>query len=125
NDFWLFDVDNTAVDSAFLNEYIGTADFVDRCLRASEGTTNRVRLQPGRFLSLAIPLPPVPEQRRSVARVGGIRERIAKALELNEQLDAALDALVVSLHVAAASGDEPAMKELLILDEDRTPVRMG
>lgn len=41
-----------------------TRDFVDLCLRASEGTTNRVRLKEDRFLALEIPLPPLAGQRR-------------------------------------------------------------
>ena len=45
-----------------------TASFVEECKRASEGTTNRVRWQEDKFLAREIPLPPLAERRRVVAR---------------------------------------------------------
>lgn len=69
NDFPAFDVDG----SRMLPEYLGwlsrTATFVEACKAASEGTTNRVRLKESRFLRMPLPLPPLPEQRRIVAKV--------------------------------------------------------
>jgi len=64
NDFPAFTTDEKKI----LPEYIGwlskSKRFVDLCQKASEGTTNRVRLQEDRFLSMPIPLPPLDEQRR-------------------------------------------------------------
>jgi type I restriction enzyme S subunit len=69
NDFPVFDV---SPDRA-LPEYVawvGRTDwFVDLCRRASEGSTNRVRLTESRFLAQAIPLPPLDEQKLIVARL--------------------------------------------------------
>jgi len=45
NDFPLFFVDPKRLDSSFLGWMSRTAGFVELCLRASEGTTNRVRLK--------------------------------------------------------------------------------
>ena len=84
NDFWLFDLDLKKLDSEWLDFYTSTSSFVEMCLAASEGTTNRVRLQPSLFLAIEIPLPPLAEQRRIVARVKGLLEKVAEAQRLRE-----------------------------------------
>ncbi|MBX6364076.1 MAG: restriction endonuclease subunit S, partial [Gemmatimonadetes bacterium] len=56
NDFPLFDLDRSRIDPGFLNWLSRTRDFGELCKRASEGTTNRVRLKEERFLALEIPL---------------------------------------------------------------------
>ena len=84
NDFWLFDVDHTRLEQDWLDLYSSTPDFVEACIAASEGTTNRVRLKEDRFLSLEIPLPPLPEQQRIVARVKGLLDKVEEARRLRE-----------------------------------------
>ncbi len=69
NDFPVFDIEATRLLPAFLGWMSKTRDFVDFCKAASEGTTNRVRLKEDRFLGTAIPLPPLEEQRRIVAKI--------------------------------------------------------
>ena len=69
NDFPLFNLNPDHLLSEFLGWLVKTQGFVELCLRASEGTTNRVRLKEERFLALEIPLPPLAEQRRIVARI--------------------------------------------------------
>lgn len=86
NDFWLFDVDERRLNREWLRLYASTPDFVDACTGASEGSTNRVRLQPDRFLALEIPLPPLPEQRRIVARVKGLLDKVGEVSNLREEL---------------------------------------
>ena len=85
NDFWAFEVHLAEVDPRFLDFYFGTREFVEACQRASEGTTNRVRLQPDRFLRIEIPLPPLPEQRRIVTRIEELSAKIEEARELRER----------------------------------------
>ena len=86
NDFWLFDVDHTRLEQDWLDLYSSTPDFVEACTAASEGTTNRVRLKEDRFLSLEIPLPPLPEQQRIVARVKDLLDKVEEATRLREKL---------------------------------------
>lgn len=76
NDFWLFEIDDSQIFPAFLDHYVGTRAFIDLCRQASEGTTNRVRLQPEAFLALPIPFPPLPEQQRIVERVESLVSKI-------------------------------------------------
>jgi type I restriction enzyme S subunit len=85
NDFPLFNLDGARVEPAFLGWLCRTAGFVELCLRASEGTTNRVRLKEDRFLDGAIPLPPLAEQRRLVARIEAVAAQIQEARELRRQ----------------------------------------
>lgn len=79
NDFPLFDVAKDRLDAAFLGWMSKTASFVELCKRASEGTTNRVRLSEDRFKALNIPLPPLDEQRRIVARIKELAATVAEA----------------------------------------------
>ena len=67
NDFPSFALNEKQVCPSFLDWMSRTPSFVEICKKASEGTTNRVRLQEDRFLQKEIPLPPLTEQRRIVA----------------------------------------------------------
>jgi type I restriction enzyme S subunit len=82
NDFPLFDISSDRLDASFFGWLGKTQGFVELCQRASEGTTNRVRLQEDRFLGLEIPLPPLPEQRRIVARIEELAAQIHEARSL-------------------------------------------
>lgn len=85
NDFPAFDVATDRILPGYLGWMSRTHDFVELCKAASEGTTNRVRLQEDRFLALAIPLPPLAEQRRVVARIEEIAAKIAEARRLRAE----------------------------------------
>lgn len=86
NDYPLFDVDSTKLDSNYLSWLCKTRDFIELCSKASEGTTNRVRLKEDRFLSLEIPLPPLDEQRRIVARIEDMKRSIEEAATLQHKM---------------------------------------
>lgn len=94
NDFPLFYVDETRLLPNYLGWLCRTQDFVELCLRASEGTTNRVRLKEERFHALAITLPPLPEQRRIVARIEELAAKIAEARSLRQQAAEEAEALL-------------------------------
>jgi type I restriction enzyme S subunit len=87
NDFPLFNLNTELMEPAFLGWLCHTADFVESCLRASEGTTNRVRLKEAQFLTLEIPLPPLVEQRRIVERIEELSAQIQEARALRQQAD--------------------------------------
>lgn len=96
NDFPLFDVAQDRLDPAFLNWMSKTASFVDLCKRASEGTTNRVRLSEDRFKALEIALPPLNEQRRIVERIEELAARWKEARGLRNDSQEELPALQAS-----------------------------
>jgi len=100
NDFPLFNLERTLINPDYLNWLSKTNAFIELCKRASEGTTNRVRLQEERFLSSMINLPPLVEQRRIVARIEELVTKIRQALSLRQDtvdesgalLDSVIDA---------------------------------
>jgi len=85
NDFPLFNLDTKRLEPSFLGWLCRTIGFIELCKQASEGTTNRVRLKEDRFLSLEIPLPPLSEQKRIVARIEELSAKIAEARSLRKQ----------------------------------------
>lgn len=86
NDFPIFDVNSDEAEPRFVEWLSKTPRFVDLCRRASEGSTNRVRLTEERFLALSVAIPRLSEQRRIVARLDRV-ERLAQARQ------AAIDAM--------------------------------
>jgi type I restriction enzyme S subunit len=111
NDFPLFDIERQRLEPGFLAWLCRTNDFVELCLRASEGTTNRVRLKEERFLGLELPLPPLDEQRRIVARIDAMASRISEAVSIRQRAIEEADALSASLLVALLPRNVP-MKRL-------------
>ncbi|MDD2460712.1 MAG: restriction endonuclease subunit S [Kiritimatiellae bacterium] len=95
NDFPLFDVASDRMHPEYLGWLSKTQGFVERCAKGSEGTTNRVRLKEDKFLEVEIPLPPIAEQRRIVARIEGLAAQIAEARALREQEEADLRRMLI------------------------------
>jgi len=93
NDFPLFNLNKEQLEPAFLGWLCRTAGFVELCQRASEGTTNRVRLKEDRFHALEIPLPPLAAQRRVVARIEELAAQIHEARTLRQQAAEEAEAL--------------------------------
>ena len=87
NDFPVFNLAADRMLPAYLGWMCKTAAFIEECRRASEGTTNRVRLQADKFLAREIPLPPLSEQRRIVARIEELGARVEEARELRVQIE--------------------------------------
>jgi type I restriction enzyme S subunit len=82
SDFPVFSLNQSRVLPEFLEWLSKTNGFVELCKAASEGTTNRVRLKEDRFLALEIPLPPLAEQRRVVARIEELAAQVHEARTL-------------------------------------------
>jgi len=113
NDFWAFEVNRDLADPAFLDAYFGTSEFVDACNASSEGTTNRVRLQPSRFLRIDVPLPPRDVQRRIVSRIEDIAGKIEKARTLRKEIVSKQRNLLLSVYTKLIEGAKwRQMKEI-------------
>ena len=91
NDFPCFDIDASTVLPHYFEWYSRTPEFIDLCRRASEGSTNRVRLKEDKFLKMVVPLPSLDEQRRIVQRLDRVaalvdeRRRAIEAAERDTQ----------------------------------------
>ena len=79
NDFPLFNVNQDRLLTQYMEWFCRTPAFVDLCARASEGTTNRVRLKESEFLRLEIEMPGVEDQRRIVARTDTVQQQLQQA----------------------------------------------
>jgi type I restriction enzyme S subunit len=99
NEFPSFVADRNFVEPAWLRWYFAQERVWEEALALSAGgtPTSRNRLKEEAFLSMTVPLPPLPEQRRIVARLGQVSSRLLEASELNTQAATALAQLPVLL----------------------------
>jgi type I restriction enzyme S subunit len=113
NDFPLFEANSERLELAYLGWLCRTQGFVDLCVGASEGSTNRVRLKEDRFLTLEIPLPPLAEQRRIVARIEALAGEIEEAKHLRREAVDASEALLRSILIHAQNVVNTPMRKLV------------
>jgi type I restriction enzyme S subunit len=113
--FWAFDHEPDLVDTAYLEYFTKTKAFIELCVKASSGTTNRLYLQEDKFLLMEIPLPSLPEQRRLVERIDALAAKIEEAENLFEQTEHGLLELCRSIMRSQQDGQiQPTpMKELV------------
>ena len=83
--FLTFDCTLTRIAPKFIEYYVSRPSFWEECSKISEGTTNRVPVRVEQFLELPIPLPPLAEQRRIVARIEELAAQIHEAQSLRNQ----------------------------------------
>lgn len=122
NDFPLFNLNTERLAPAFLGWLCRTAGFVELCTRASEGTTNRVRLKSDGFNALEIPLPPLAEQRRVVARIEELAAQIHEAHTLRHQAAEEAEAFVTSVHASLSGNRTKKLGEIFRLEEDAVSI---
>ncbi len=94
SDFPVFTVNRLRLLPNFLEWMSKTQNFVSLCKAASEGTTNRIRLQEETFLSMSIPLPQIEEQQRIVARIEELAAKIEEARGLRGEIVGEIEKLV-------------------------------
>lgn len=114
HDFPAFDIDESRLLPAYLEWWSRSPEFAALCGRASEGTTNRVRLKEPKLLAAEIPLPPLAEQRRVVAQIEQLAVRIAQASDLRRSCQADVELFLAAILRVAyeeaqelAGGSEP------------------
>lgn len=123
NDFPLFDVKAERLAPGYLQWLCRTASFVELCQRASEGTTNRVRLKEGEFVALEVPLPPLPEQQRIVAQIDESAMRVGEAQRLQDAVAAEADDLCRALLRDAPEAVLTPLREIMALRSPDVSVR--
>jgi type I restriction enzyme S subunit len=93
--YFLFEIVEERLDRRFLGWYCKTPAFREQ-VRA-QGTTNYAAIRPAHVLAYTIPLPPLAEQRRIVARLDALAAKIEEAKGLRHQAEKSGKALVASL----------------------------
>jgi type I restriction enzyme S subunit len=104
NDFPLFAVDTERVNPSYLNWLSKTTGFVGLCQRASEGTTNRVRLQETKFLSTEVPFPTLEQQKRVVAHLDQIASSVRSAHKERARVEELSRRLLLAAYHKIADG---------------------
>ena len=82
NDFPLFNLNSDLILSGYLDLHCKTPQFVNLCSKASEGTTNRVRLKEAEFLRSEIDLPSIEDQKKIVSQLDTIKGKLQAASQL-------------------------------------------
>jgi len=81
--YFLFVVDESKLDRRFLDFFIRTPAFCEQV--AAQGSTNYAAIRPSHVLGYEIPLPPLAEQRRVVARIEELATQIHDARTLRQK----------------------------------------
>jgi type I restriction enzyme S subunit len=115
--YFLFVVDESKLDRRFLDFFIRTPAFCEQV--AAQGSTNYAAIRPAHVLGYEIPLPPLAEQRRVVARIEELAAQIHETRTLRHQAAEEAEALVQNAIGPVIGADWP----LLPLEEACDPER--
>lgn len=69
NDFWYFEIDESIISKRLFLELTATTWFDEICKRASDGTTQRIRLQKDKFFNQSVLLPEGNEQEELLEKI--------------------------------------------------------
>ncbi|BAZ48764.1 type 1 restriction-modification system specificity subunit [Nostoc sp. NIES-4103] len=81
--YFLFEINESLLDIKFLDYFIRTPAFRDQV--SAQGSTNYAAIRPNDVLGYAIPLPPLEEQRRIVARIEELVGKIEEVRSLRQK----------------------------------------
>jgi type I restriction enzyme, S subunit len=93
--YFLFTVDSAKLNNEFLDFYSKTPTFREQV--NAKGSTNYAAIRPQEVLNYTIPLPPLAEQQRIVAKIKRLTGKIEEARELRKQVSVETEATISSL----------------------------
>jgi len=116
--FPTFRADSDALDTRFLNWYC-KRDAVWRQLqgKAKGMGARRESVSPDQFLSLEVPLPPLPEQQALVDRLDALAEKAQQVEEHLDTVERISSSLLLSLHHKLANDRRVKLGDVLELQE--------
>lgn len=94
--YFLFEIDRAQLDPQFLRYFVKTAAFQQQVV--AEGSTNYAAVRPADVLSYWIPLHPLDEQRRIVARIEAFAVKLEAVRTLWSQQEAQAGALLLKAY---------------------------
>lgn len=109
--YFLFEANPVRLDFRFLGFFCRTRRFFEQV--AAQGSTNYAAIRPRHVLDYKIPLPPLAEQERLVARLDAIEHRLHRVQKLREESEKELlAALRSAFHEIEADADWLEMGEV-------------
>lgn len=87
NEFPTFMPSRKRLEPNWMHWLTKTRYFWEQCDQKSQGTSGKNRIRPEKFLQIPIPLPALAEQRRIVARIEALANRIAEAKRLRQEAE--------------------------------------
>lgn len=128
NDFWHFEIDESIISKEYFLWLTSTAYFDDLCNKASDGTTNRIRLQADRFYTQELLIPEIENQhavvkelkRQSNKIVALQNEYFYQLAQLGSLNQAILQEAVQGKLVPQNPKDEPATELLKRIKAEKT-----
>ncbi len=79
NDFLAFDINEDEVEREFFNVFLQSPIFLEACIKASRGNTNRKRVNEKFFLDYKVNLPPLAEQHQLIKKINTARAHLSIA----------------------------------------------
>lgn len=79
NDFLAFDINEDEVEREFFNIFLQSPQFLEACIKASRGNTNRKRVDEEFFLNYEVNLPDLPQQQALIQRINQARGQLGIA----------------------------------------------
>lgn len=76
NDFLAFDINEDEVERDFFNVFLQSPVFLEACIKASKGNTNRKRVDEAFFLNYEVNLPPLTAQHQLIKRINQARAHL-------------------------------------------------
>jgi len=95
-EFPTFELDRERVIPKWIHWQTKTRGFWSKCDALSQGTSGKNRIKPEMFLTIRVPLPPLLEQRRVVARIEALAAQIHEARTLRHQAAEEAEALLTT-----------------------------
>ncbi|HHJ19631.1 MAG TPA: restriction endonuclease subunit S, partial [Gammaproteobacteria bacterium] len=102
--YFLYSIDESKVDASFLGYFLRTHQFYDQV--KAKGTTNYAAIRASDVLTYKIPLPPLTEQRRIVAKINALATRIDETRKLREEIQQDAQAMLHSAFQQVIEGAE-------------------
>lgn len=121
--YFLYGHNPGRLDNKYLGWFVKTRAFRQQV--EAQGSTNYAAIRPSDVLGYKIPLPPVSEQRRIVARIEELAAKVKEAQNLRALSDQATVAFVAATHADLATSKPEPLSSFIELDEDVTPIEIG
>ncbi len=119
--FFLFDINGDKLDPRWLRA-IFTANYLQKQLDSeAKGTTGYAAVRPKTLLACDIPLPPLAEQRRIVARIDELATHVQEVRALNAEIENDLRSMVTAAY-RVISNDAPKRPLCVVAPLCRRPV---